>query len=115
MTSAPATAPIHRRRWAAIAVGLSLSLAASGCSGNDDEGSAGSEGSSRPPGSDAPAVDLEALGLWDDGPCDTSAEPLKIGIIATFASPVITATGRLGWAWARPSPIMTAPPMAPHR
>ena len=35
--------------------------------------------------------------------------------ISISPSPVITTTGSFGCASARPSPIMTAPPMAPQR
>jgi branched-chain amino acid transport system substrate-binding protein len=34
--------------------------------------------------------DLEALGLWDDGPCDDSLEPLKLGLQTVFQSGVLT-------------------------
>ena len=43
-------------------------------------------------GGEEPAedIDYEALGLWDDGPCDEAAEPLRIGLMTTFESPVIS-------------------------
>lgn len=34
--------------------------------------------------------DLEAIGLWDDGPCDESLEPLHVGLQTVFASGVLT-------------------------
>jgi ABC-type branched-subunit amino acid transport system substrate-binding protein len=36
-------------------------------------------------------VDVATVGLWDDGPCDESLEPLEVGQQLTFASPVLTA------------------------
>ena len=36
------------------------------------------------------AGDLEAIGLWDDGPCDESLEPLHVGLQTVFASGVLT-------------------------
>ena len=32
----------------------------------------------------------QAIGLWDDGPCDPSKPPLKIGLMTVFESPVIS-------------------------
>jgi ABC-type branched-subunit amino acid transport system substrate-binding protein len=34
--------------------------------------------------------DLEAIGLWDDGPCDESLDPLPIGLQTVFQSGVLT-------------------------
>jgi ABC-type branched-subunit amino acid transport system substrate-binding protein len=39
---------------------------------------------------DAPGAALEAIGLWDDGPCDASKDELKIGLQTVFASGVLT-------------------------
>lgn len=36
-------------------------------------------------------VDAASVGLWDDGPCDTSLPPLIVGMQATFASAILTA------------------------
>ena len=38
-----------------------------------------------------PKVDAKAVGLWDDGPCDTSLDPLIVGMQSTFESPILTA------------------------
>jgi branched-chain amino acid transport system substrate-binding protein len=38
----------------------------------------------------AAGSDLTAIGLWDDGPCDESKEPLKVGLQTVFASGVLT-------------------------
>ncbi|MDH5314529.1 MAG: ABC transporter substrate-binding protein, partial [Actinomycetota bacterium] len=35
-------------------------------------------------------IDYQALGLWDDGPCDESSDPLVVGIMTVFESPVIS-------------------------
>ena len=76
---------MSRRLIRLFAVLLSLTLLATACgdddSGDDDSGGAGGEESS---------VDHEAIGLWDDGACDTAKEPLVIGLMTTFESPVIS-------------------------
>jgi ABC-type branched-subunit amino acid transport system substrate-binding protein len=64
-----------------VAVALSLTLAA--CSSS-------SKSSSSTPTTVAQKLDYKALGLWDDGPCDTAKPPLKIGLMTTFTSPVIS-------------------------
>lgn len=38
----------------------------------------------------AKKVDYTAVGLWDDGPCDTSKPELKIGLMTVFESPVVS-------------------------
>jgi ABC-type branched-subunit amino acid transport system substrate-binding protein len=45
-----------------------------------------------PTATEAPPADdpVAAAGLWNDGPCDSSLEPLKVGLITVFASPVLT-------------------------
>jgi ABC-type branched-subunit amino acid transport system substrate-binding protein len=35
-------------------------------------------------------IDYVSLGLWDDGPCDPAREPLKIGLMTVFESPVLS-------------------------
>jgi ABC-type branched-subunit amino acid transport system substrate-binding protein len=35
-------------------------------------------------------IDYEALGLWDDGPCDKDRDPLVIGLMTVFESPVLS-------------------------
>lgn len=35
-------------------------------------------------------LDYEAVGLWDDGPCDEAREPLVIGLMTVFESGVIS-------------------------
>lgn len=76
---------------------LPLGLLAVGCGDDDDEGMSGAAG--EPAASEAPTggddhvgaeLDLEAIGLWDDGPCDASTPPLVIGQITTFETPVVS-------------------------
>ena len=64
---------------------LALTLVAAACA-DDDEGGGGG-GSDGEPSED---IDYEALGLWDDGPCDEAADPLVVGLITTFESPGIS-------------------------
>jgi ABC-type branched-subunit amino acid transport system substrate-binding protein len=61
---------------------LAFALVASACS-SDEEG-AGTTNTTAAP------VDYVALGLWDDGPCDPAKEPLKIGLMTVFESPVLS-------------------------
>ncbi len=70
-----------------LTVLLSLSLVAAACGGDDEGGSGnGNDGGTAPP----EEIDYEAIGLWDDGACDESLEPLKIGLMTVFESPVIS-------------------------
>ncbi len=66
-----------------LAVLLSLALVAAACGDDDDAG--GGDG-----GEPAEEIDYEAIGLWDDGPCDEALDPLVVGLITTFESPVIS-------------------------
>ena len=66
-----------------LAVLAVTAVAASGCAGGEDDQRA-------PSTTAASAIDHVALGLWDDGPCDESKEPLRVGFIATFESPVLS-------------------------
>ncbi|MFV0316466.1 MAG: ABC transporter substrate-binding protein [Microthrixaceae bacterium] len=68
----------------ALAVGL---VAASCSSGSDDDAGGSNGGDAAPPASE---IDYEAIGLWDDGPCDETKEPLKVGLMTAFESPVIS-------------------------
>ncbi|MFP3900170.1 MAG: ABC transporter substrate-binding protein [Acidimicrobiia bacterium] len=69
----------------AFAVLLALALVAAACGGDDDEAGGADTGSET-----AADIDHEALGLWDDGPCDPEQEPLRVGLITTFESPVVS-------------------------
>lgn len=82
------------------AVLLSLTFVAAACTEDSDDGAAGggdtattdgggaTEGSAG--GGEEEAIDYEALGLWDDGPCDPSLEPLRIGLMTVFQSPLLS-------------------------
>jgi ABC-type branched-subunit amino acid transport system substrate-binding protein len=71
-----------------LAALLALALVASACSGSDDGKSAAA--SSDGDHAAKTTVDYEALGLWDDGPCDESRPPLKVGLMTVFESPVLS-------------------------
>ena len=73
-----------------LAVVLSLTLfAAVACSDDNktETGGGGDDGTTTAPAKD---IDYEALGLWDDGPCDASKAPLRVGFMATLESGVIS-------------------------
>ena len=74
-----------RLRVFAAVCALALVAAACGDDGGDDTGDA-------TPGDTAEAADIdyEAIGLWDDGPCDESLEPLRVGLMTVFESPVLS-------------------------
>jgi branched-chain amino acid transport system substrate-binding protein len=91
------------RGWyrVALVVGV-LGLGASACTESDDEGAtetttAGSGAATDGTGADggetgaAEPIDYVGLGLWDDGPCDDSLEPLVVGLTTAFETAIITA------------------------
>ena len=71
-----------KRRWTVGVTVLTVAVALTAGACAEDEKGAPDTG---------PKVDATAAGLWDDGACDTSLDPLTIGIQATFESPVLTA------------------------
>jgi ABC-type branched-subunit amino acid transport system substrate-binding protein len=73
----------------ALALLACLTLIAAACGGDDDDGGDGG-GTAGGGSNEEEAVDYAAIGLWDDGPCDEALEPLKIGLMTTFESPVIS-------------------------
>lgn len=93
-----------------LAIVLAFALVATACSddgSDDDTTAAGDEAGDAETGDDTGgetddtgdetgddpaggAIDYEALGLWDDGACDTSLDPLTIGIMTVFESPVLS-------------------------
>ncbi len=88
------------RRLAAL---LAVTLVMASCSGDDDSTDATGDDPSgetdTDPGDDpdsgdtddtGDAIDFEALGLWDDGPCDESLDTFNVGLITTFESPVVS-------------------------
>lgn len=68
----------------ALALATALALTAAAC-GNGGGGEAKRETTTT-----AKKLDYAALGLWDDGPCDTGRPPLKVGLITTFQSPIVS-------------------------
>lgn len=70
----------------ACALLSSFLLLATACGGDGGTGDGGNGASDSP----AAEIDYEALGLWDDGPCDASMEPLKVGLMTVFESPFIS-------------------------
>lgn len=81
-----------RTVWRLLAGLLVLSLVAAACSSSEDSGGSDAGGGGGGGGEEAAdiAVDYEAIGLWDDGPCDETKEPLKIGLMTVFESPVLS-------------------------
>ena len=69
----------------AIAPALALALVAGACGGDDEGGTDGDGG-----GGSTADIDFAALGLWDDGACDPALDPLKLGLMTTFESPVVS-------------------------
>jgi ABC-type branched-subunit amino acid transport system substrate-binding protein len=77
-----------RRIGSLLAVLLSITLVGASCA-SDDEG--GRDGVGAQTGQDgADGIDVASIGLWDDGPCDESRPPLKIGLMTVFESPVLS-------------------------
>ena len=84
-------------RWRrTLALVCLLGAITAGCTDAEDEGD-GTGGAAEPttdattdPGTGTEAIDYSAIGLWDDGPCDESLEPLHLGLLTTFATPVIS-------------------------
>jgi ABC-type branched-subunit amino acid transport system substrate-binding protein len=63
---------------------LCVALVAAACGSGDGEGGGGHTDDT------SAALDYHALGLWNDGPCDPAREPLRIGLMTVFQSPVIS-------------------------
>ena len=68
-------------RAAAVLAVLALAGASAAC-GDDGGGTEAVEPDQ--------SFDFEALGLWDDGPCDPALEPLRVGVMTVFESPVLS-------------------------
>ena len=67
-----------------VALALSVTLVAA-CSSSGKN-----KVSSSPTTVAAQNIDYKKLGLWNDGPCDPSKPPLKLGLMTVFESPVIS-------------------------
>ena len=83
---------MNRTMLRLVAGALTLMLVAAACSGDDGGGGdGGGEAGSPTTGSgEAEAIDHEAIGLWDDGPCDEALPPLSVGLMTVFESPVVS-------------------------
>jgi ABC-type branched-subunit amino acid transport system substrate-binding protein len=67
-----------------LALALSFTFVAAACSSSNNKAT------SSTPTTTPAKIDDKALGLWDDGPCNAGKPPLKIGLMTTFESPVIS-------------------------
>lgn len=65
---------------------LVIALMAAGCGSSSDSGGGGSTDTTVP----AEKIDYNALGLWDDGPCDPAKPELKLGLMTVFESPIVS-------------------------
>src|SRR5262245_51526284 len=68
-----------------LAVALTMVLALTACGGGADDAQ-----SSDSSDTTVATIDYEALGLWDDGPCDEAKDPLVLGLTTVFESPVLS-------------------------
>jgi ABC-type branched-subunit amino acid transport system substrate-binding protein len=68
-----------------VALLSATAVLAAGCGDDGDGADVGTTTSAV-----APTVDLEAVGLWDDGPCDEARPPLVVGLMTVFESPVVS-------------------------
>src|SRR5689334_5982303 len=68
-----------------VALVTLVTLVGVACGGSSDHGKSGSA-------TTVPAekVNYKALGLWDDGQCDSTKPPLELGLSTVFASPVLS-------------------------
>ena len=73
-----------------LAVLLALMCVAAACSSDDGGGGGGGGDDAASEEVTEAEIDYEEIGLWDDGPCDEAMEPLKLGLMVVFESPVIS-------------------------
>jgi ABC-type branched-subunit amino acid transport system substrate-binding protein len=78
---------MSRTVWRLLAVLMAFTVIAAACSSGDD-GGGGDEAASEEV--TEAELDYEELGLWDDGPCDESVEPLRLGLMTVFESPIVS-------------------------
>jgi len=71
-----------------LAAFLAVALVAAACSDDEKTPAAGGSDSASASGGGGgtEAIDFEAIGLWDDGPCDASKPKLVIGLMTVFES-----------------------------
>ena len=74
-----------------LAALLALALVAAACGDDDDTGGETEDTAGETDDTvGGEEIDYEAIGLWDDGPCDEANAPLVIGLMTTFESPVVS-------------------------
>ena len=73
-------------RLVALVAGFGL---LTGACASDDSGGGGDAAEATAP-TVAADFDYEAVGLWDDGPCDEALPPLSVGLMTVFESPVVS-------------------------
>ena len=69
-----------------LIVVMALTLVTAACSSSTKTSDSGGTGEHTA----RPKIDYKAIGLWDDGHCDTARPPLKIGMMTVFKSGVIS-------------------------
>ncbi|MBV9950444.1 MAG: ABC transporter substrate-binding protein [Acidimicrobiia bacterium] len=79
---------MSKRRGRLLALMVALALVAAACGGSDDNKKEGDGGSKSKVSTEK--IDYKSIGLWDDGPCDASKPPLKVGLMTVFESPVLS-------------------------
>jgi ABC-type branched-subunit amino acid transport system substrate-binding protein len=72
-----------------LAVLMALSLVAVACS-SSGKGNAGGNNGGGTSTTAAAKIDYKAIGLWDDGPCDTTKPKLVLGLMTVFQSPLLS-------------------------
>ena len=70
-----------------VGVALALLLVTAACS-SSDKGGGSAGGTTTTPA--AEKINYKSIGLWDDGACDPARDPLKIGLMTVFESPVLS-------------------------
>jgi ABC-type branched-subunit amino acid transport system substrate-binding protein len=68
---------------------MALSLVTVACSSSGKGNAGGSNGGTTTTAAGA-KIDYKAIGLWDDGPCDTAKPKLVIGLMTVFQSPLLS-------------------------
>ena len=70
-----------------LTVVMALTLVLAACSASTKTSDSGGTAKAQP------KLDYKAIGLWNDGPCDSARPPLKIGLMTVFESPRDLAEG----------------------
>ena len=72
-----------------LVVLMCLSLVTVACS-SSGKGDAGDNNGGTATTAGATKIDYNAIGLWDDGPCDTAKPKLVLGLMTVFQSPLLS-------------------------